>query len=75
MKQTMNYLTLPLAAVMFWLSIIVLIFSAFPPINLVGSIHKWEQANDFPYGRMCNSIFTLYEDTCPKQVTKQVGKK
>lgn len=29
-----------------------------------GAIHKWERDNAYPFGKMCNSIFTLYEDTC-----------
>lgn len=28
-------------------------------------ISRWEQHHKFPFGKMCNSIFTLWEDTCP----------
>lgn len=27
-------------------------------------IHAWEKQAGYPYGRMCNSIFTAYVDTC-----------
>jgi heme/copper-type cytochrome/quinol oxidase subunit 3 len=27
-------------------------------------IHAWEKANGYPFGHMCNSVFTLYADTC-----------
>jgi hypothetical protein len=27
-------------------------------------VNAWEKANDYPYGKMCNSIFTGYVDTC-----------
>lgn len=30
-------------------------------------IHAWEKANDYPYGKICNSAFTFYVDTCPKR--------
>lgn len=32
----------------------------------VPAIDAWEKANGYPYGKMCNSIFTGYVDTCPK---------
>jgi hypothetical protein len=28
------------------------------------SIHAWEKARGYPYGKMCNSVFTGYVDTC-----------
>lgn len=28
------------------------------------AIDKWERQNGYPYGKMCNSIFTLNKDTC-----------
>ena len=39
-------------------------------VSLVGlsvavpRINAWEKANAYPYGKMCNSIFTGYADTC-----------
>lgn len=33
---------------------------------IIPTIHEWERANDYPYGKMCNSAFTFYVDTCPK---------
>lgn len=32
----------------------------------VDNISKWERANGYPYGRMCDpNIFNLYHSTCP----------
>ena len=31
---------------------------------LSANVKAWEKANDYPYGKMCNSIFTGYVDTC-----------
>lgn len=28
------------------------------------NVHAWEKANAYPYGHMCNSIFTGYVNTC-----------
>jgi hypothetical protein len=28
------------------------------------TIHAWEKAHGYPYGKMCNSVFTGYVDTC-----------
>jgi hypothetical protein len=28
-------------------------------------INRWEHKHDYPFGRMCNSVFTLWEDACP----------
>lgn len=28
-------------------------------------IARWERANGFPFGQMCNSVFTGFVDTCP----------
>jgi len=28
------------------------------------NVNAWEKANAYPYGKMCNSIFTGYVDTC-----------
>lgn len=33
-------------------------------LTAIGAIHKWERDNDYPFGHMCYSIFTLYENTC-----------
>lgn len=33
-------------------------------LTATGRIHKWERDNDYPFGHMCYSIFTLYENTC-----------
>lgn len=30
----------------------------------VHHVNAWEKANGYPYGKMCNSIFTAYVDTC-----------
>jgi hypothetical protein len=38
---------------LFWLSL------ATRPV-----IHVWERDAGYPYGKMCNSIFTGYVDTC-----------
>lgn len=32
----------------------------------VPSIHAWERQAGYPYGKMCNSVFTGYVDTCRK---------
>jgi hypothetical protein len=35
--------------------------------NVVGPnsfLNQWEKHNVYPFGRMCNSIFTGYVDTC-----------
>jgi hypothetical protein len=37
---------------------LAVLFTAIP------HIHAWEKANAYPYGKMCNSIFTAYVDTC-----------
>ncbi len=31
----------------------------------VPQINAWEKAHAYPYGQMCNSVFTGYQDTCP----------
>lgn len=28
--------------------------------------HEWERNAGYPFGQMCNSIFTGYADTCPR---------
>lgn len=33
-------------------------------MTATGRVHKWERDNNYPFGHMCHSIFTLYEDTC-----------
>lgn len=33
-------------------------------IPLGFAVSDWERANGYPYGKMCNSVFTLYVDTC-----------
>ncbi len=38
----------------------VILFSFIPLIN------QWERDHNYPYGQMCNSIFTGWVDTCPK---------
>lgn len=30
----------------------------------VPRIHAWERANGYPYGHMCDSIFTGFVNTC-----------
>lgn len=42
------------------LGLIVALFATLP------AIHRWEREAGYPYGKMCNSVFTLYVDTCPK---------
>lgn len=44
------------------LSALVLLLASTPRIQ------AWERANGYPYGRMCQSIFTAYVDTCPTDV-------
>jgi hypothetical protein len=34
--------------------------------TLVPLINGWEHDHNYPYGRMCNSVFTGWSDTCPK---------
>jgi hypothetical protein len=34
------------------------------------AVSAWEKANGFPFGRMCNSVFTGFVDTCPVQLDK-----
>jgi hypothetical protein len=33
-------------------------------IVMAPHINAWEKANGYPFGQMCNSVFTLYVDTC-----------
>ena len=30
------------------------------------AVNAWERNAGYPYGQMCNSVFTLYVDTCKK---------
>ena len=39
---------------------------AFALIVGLPEINAWEKNAGYPYGKMCNSVFTLYQDTCPK---------
>lgn len=43
---------------------IALTIGALVGLMNVSRIHAWEQANGYPFGKMCNSVFTLYVDTC-----------
>jgi hypothetical protein len=29
------------------------------------ALSQWERENGYPFGQMCNSIFTGYANTCP----------
>lgn len=33
---------------------------------MIPSINKWEREAGYPYGKMCNSVFTGYVNTCKK---------
>ncbi len=35
-------------------------------VAAIGPIHQWERANNYPYGKVCNSVFTGWQDTCPR---------
>ncbi len=43
-----------------WTAVVAVLLGAQPAIN------AWERSRGYPYGRMCDSIFTGFEDTCPK---------
>lgn len=30
------------------------------------AVNAWEKAHNFPYGQMCDSIFTNHVNTCPR---------
>jgi hypothetical protein len=48
---------------------LVLLTLAAPVVGLlyvVPAVNAWELANNYPYGKMCNSIFTANVDTCPR---------
>ena len=34
--------------------------------NIAGEINHWERRHSYPYGKMCNSVFSGGVDTCPK---------
>lgn len=38
--------------------------AAVMPVYGIKHINAWEKAHGYPYGKMCNSIFTWYKDTC-----------
>lgn len=46
------------------LSLAVVVASAFLLLSGPQRISQWEKSHDYPFGRMCHSIFTLYENTC-----------
>jgi hypothetical protein len=48
------------ALILSWLVIVTSLFALSPAIS------AWERRNGYPYGRMCDSIFTGFEDTCPR---------
>lgn len=31
---------------------------------------QWEKAHGYPFGRMCNSMFTGWADTCPASMPR-----
>lgn len=45
------------------LSLAVIVTSALL-VGFSGVVHKWERENGYPFGYMCHSVFTLYENTC-----------
>lgn len=40
------------------------------------NLSRWEKAHKFPFGQMCNSIFTGWVDTCPRgtQNSTEIGR-
>ena len=43
----------------------IAILGAFAVMIIAGDkIGQWEQANGYPFGQMCNSVFTGWVDTC-----------
>lgn len=48
---------------MLWILVIVEIVGFV--LILSPQVNQWERANGYPYGQMCNSIFTGYINTCP----------
>ena len=45
-------------------AVFIILAIALAGLMSVPQIHAWEKANNFPYGKICNSIFTAYENTC-----------
>lgn len=39
-------------------------------IVLTPTATQWEKANGYPFGRMCYSLFTGWQDTCPAGLTR-----
>lgn len=35
-------------------------------IGMLPTVNDWEKGHHYPYGRMCHSILTLYQDTCKR---------
>lgn len=44
-----------------------LVATAVVALTHMHDIHAWEKANSYPFGKMCNSVFTLYVDTCKRE--------
>ena len=48
------------------ISICIVLGMAWMLIISASAIARWEKANDYPYGRMCDpNVFNLYTSTCP----------
>jgi hypothetical protein len=63
MRQISNVIAKFSFALAFWSAMVILACS------FVGLKHvrEWEAKHNYPYGRMCNSFFTGYADTCPSR--------
>lgn len=46
----------------------LLFLGLFGAVSILPKVHSWEQKNHYPYGKMCDSVFTMYKDTCGKEV-------
>ena len=46
------------------LACVIVVLAALSGLAMVPAIDRWERQAGYPYGKMCNSIFTGYVDTC-----------
>jgi hypothetical protein len=35
-------------------------------IYIVPTVNRWEREANYPYGKMCRSVFTAFVDTCKR---------
>jgi hypothetical protein len=48
-----------------WLLALILCLAVL--VAALPTIHAWERDNDYPFGKMCHSVFTGFVDTCSHQ--------